>query len=265
MIAIIAGSGALPKIAAETFKSRKENFFVVQINENDAWGLMDGVEVVHPQVKSSSGILKFLKSRQVKKVLFVGKVNKLELLKNSFKDWLSIKLLASACTFGDQELLNVLTRFLKKEGFEVLSQKELFKNLIVSPGVLCGKLTEKIKEDIDFGMRIASVLAENDVGQTVVVKNKNVLAVEASEGTTYCIRRGIDLGGGGVVVCKTSRKTQSDLYDLPTIGRLSIENVVPEEISAISWNSQRTLVVDVEGFVERAKHLGVSLVSKVCL
>ena len=101
-----------------------------------------------------------------------------------------------------------------------------------------------------------------DIGQTVVIKKGMILAVEAIEGTSACIQRGVSLGKNkGVIVCKAAKKSQNKKYDLPVLGAATLENIKKGEIAAIAWQANQTLIVDKELFIKRAKDLGITLIS----
>ena len=110
-------------------------------------------------------------------------------------------------------------------------------------------------------MKAAENISHYDIGQTVVVKDKMILAVEAIEGTDNCIKRGIEIGKEDVVICKGATHTQSKKYDLPTLGPQSLENLRQGQVKAIAWQSSQTFVIQKEEFVARAKKLKITLVS----
>jgi len=122
-------------------------------------------------------------------------------------------------------------------------------------------VTTELREDIDFGLNVARNLSKCSIGQTVVVKNKMVLAVEAIEGTSECIKRGIFLGKGDVVVCKTARFDHDTKFDIPTLGPDSLNELKSRDVKAIAWDSSMTFVVDEKEFKNKASALNISLLS----
>ena len=110
-------------------------------------------------------------------------------------------------------------RELAKDGLEAFDQTALIRSLMPKPGVLTKRQpTEQELQDMEFGMRMAREIGRLDVGQTVVVKQQAVMALEAIEGTDACIRRGGELARGGAVVAKTAKPNQDLRFDVPAVG-----------------------------------------------
>ncbi len=158
--------------------------------------------------------------------------------------------------------MEALVNNLAKKGITVIRQDEILSPLFIKPGVLCGKITVELERDIDFGLKTATDISCNNIGQTVVIKNKMVLAVEAIEGTDECIKRGVSLGKNNVVVCKTTHKNHNKKYDLPTLGFDSLKNLKPGDVKAIAWKSDKTFIANKDEFIKRANELGIALISK---
>jgi UDP-2,3-diacylglucosamine hydrolase len=266
MIAIIAGTGTLPAQACKSLLDTNQKFFVIVLFPENNLDLIkqvvqDKAEICVEQFYKAKKILDLLKARQTKQLLLIGKVDKNHLLKKIKLDWLAIKILASLVSKKDQEIMDTLVKYFEKEGMEVIRQDSILKNLLVDPGVLTGKLTPKIQEEIDFGLKVAKDISFYDIGQTVVVKDKMILAIEAIEGTDSCIQRGIELGQNEIVVCKAAHPNQNKKYDLPTLGPNSLKDLQPGQVKAIAWQSSQTFISEKEIFVKKAQELGITLVS----
>lgn len=267
MIAVIAGIGSLPIEACRQLKIQKRPFFVIVLfPEDNLAGIQQVVQdddsiVAHEFYKASS-IRDTLIARTTKKVLFIGKVDKQHLLKHIKFDWLAIKFFASLITSkSDKAIMERLLEELAGHGIEVIRQDEILGGLMVRPGVLTGMLTKDLKKNIDFGMRTAITISQHAIGQLVIVKDLMVLAVEAIEGTDACIKRGIDLGKSGVIVCKAAHVGQNRKFDLPTLGPTSLEGIQKGQIVAIAWDSGTTFIADKELFITQAKALDITLVA----
>lgn len=203
-----------------------------------------------------------MKEQKTKNVLFIGKVEKSSLLKHIKLDWLAVKLLASTACKSDKSIMEALVNKLEKENIQVIRQDEVLSPLFIKPGILCGKVTKEIEEDINFGLKMANDISCCNIGQTVVVKDKMILAVEAIEGTDECIKRGVELGKQNVIICKTAHENQNKKYDLPTLGPNSIKNLKPGDVKAIAWQSDKTFIANKDEFIKIANELGITLVSK---
>lgn len=266
MIAIIAGTGNLPKQACKSFLAAEKDFFVISLFPEDNMVVLkeelpQEVPVIHKPFYKVKTILEILQEHNTKQVLFIGKVDKQNLLKKFKLDWYGIKVMASLATKSDMSIMNKIGEILEEHGIEVIHQNTILNTLLVPPGVLTGKLTPELEASIAMGIELTTKISACDVGQTVVIKDKMVMAVEAIEGTDACIKRGIELGKQDVVVCKGIQPHHNKQFDLPTIGSATLASIKPGEIKAIAWQSQNTFIADLEQFVARAKELGITLVS----
>ncbi len=266
MIAIIAGTGSLPVEACHNLRKDGKDFFVVSLfpedNQKQLEEATQGEAPVITQAFYKPGkVLSLLEEYGATKALLIGKVDKRNLLKKVKLDWLGVKLLASLLVKNDSAIMEKILQVLADRGIQVIKQDEVLGSLFVPPGVLTGTLNDSIKEDITFGIQTAQKLSQCDIGQTVVVKDKMVLAVEAIEGTDNCIKRGIELGQKGVIICKAARTDQNRKFDLPTLGPKSLEGIKKGEVSTIAWLSTHTFIAEKEKFIQQARDLGITLVS----
>ena len=267
MIAIIAGTGLLPLDAAKALLEQGKNFIIVCLFPSDNKDILEkellekNIKIISQEFYKAGTILSILKDHGVTKVLFIGKVDKSNLFKNLKLDWLCVKTLAKATTKTDKTIMESIIDTVQDYGITVLKQSDILQNLFVKPSILCGTLTQDIKENIDFGLNIADQLSLIDIGQTVVVKNKMIIAVEAIEGTDNCIKKAIEFGHDNLIICKTAHKDQNKKYDLPTLGPKTLENIKLGQVLAIAWHSDKTFISNLDQFVRLAKELDITLVS----
>ncbi len=266
MIAVIAGTGRLPVLACQKLIQQKKPFFVVTLfQEENAEDLRivvgNNAEVIAHDFYKPGTILEFLKKRQATHVLFIGKVDKQNLLKHLSYDWLALKLLGSVVTRSDKNVMEALLAELARHGIATLRQDEILGALKVPPGIVCGSLSDSLRRDVLLGIKTAIAISCADIGQSVIVKDGMVLAVEAIEGTDSCIKRGLLLGGSGIVVCKAARFDQNTKFDLPTLGPASLESFAVGDIACVAWLSTHTLIAQQELFIKKALSLGITLVS----
>lgn len=266
MIAVIAGKGRLPIHACQSLLQNQKPFWVLVLFPEDnlqqlQTAIGTGVELIVQEFYKVGKILQTLKDKQTKKVLFIGKVDKQYLLSHIKLDWFALKLLASLLYKSDSAIMERLLQELATHDIEVISQAEVLDTLMVPPGILCGSTNADLERSITMGLNTAIKISECDIGQTVVVKNAMILAVEAIEGTDNCIKRGIELGKDKVIICKAARHNQNKKFDIPTLGPHSLENLQPGQVEAIAWLASHTFIADQDEFVKRAKKLGITLVS----
>ena len=115
-------------------------------------------------------------------------------------------------------------------------------------------------KDIEFGFAIAKEMGRLDIGQTVVVKDRAVLAVEAIEGTDEAIRRGGALGRGGVVVVKAAKPKQDMRFDAPVVGLNTIKTLKEVKAKALAVEAGKTILIEKEEMLRMANKEGLSII-----
>ena len=119
----------------------------------------------------------------------------------------------------------------------------------------------EVKEDIVFGFELAKAIGSLDIGQTVAVKNKAIVAVEAFEGTDNLIRRSGKLAGKGLTIVKVSKPKQDMRFDIPVIGYNTVKNLVKARVRCLAIEAEKTLFIDKEKSLQLADRYGISIVA----
>ena len=165
--------------------------FAVCVTDDAARRLKDRIHVERVSLGQAGRTIRLLKQNGARYCVFAGKVEKAPVLAGLKFDARAVKILARVRDFTDDKLMAELVRELEKEGFDVLAQTDVLDRYVVQPRVYTKrKPTKKEYEDIAFGLEKARGLASLGIGQTIVVRNKAVLASEALEGTDGTVRRG---------------------------------------------------------------------------
>jgi len=228
--------------------------FAVCVTEDAARRLKDRILVERVGLGQAGRAIKFLKKNGGKYCVFAGKVEKAPVLAGLKFDARAVKILARVRDFTDNELMAQLVRELENEGFEVLPQTDILERYVVRPRVYTKrKPTKKEYEDILFGLEKARGLASLGIGQTVVVRNKAVLAAEALEGTDEAVRRGAKLadGKGGVVV-KAMKPGQDRRFDIPTVGLATLRLVLSGGLKVLALEAGSSFLIDREEVITAA-------------
>jgi DUF1009 family protein len=153
----------------------------------------------------------------------------------------------------DDTLMLAFIKELAKDNLEAFDQTALIKSLMPQVGVLTKRQpTEEELKDMRFGMEMAREIGRLDVGQTAVVKQLGVMALEAIEGTDACIRRGGELARGGAVVAKVAKPNQDLRFDVPAVGTKTIESMIAVGAKGLVLEAGRTLLVDRAKVIEMA-------------
>ena len=263
-LAIVAGNGELTTVLAKSARDQGFNTCAIAVTDeakNKLENLCDKVYKFSPCQVSKMLIL--MKNEMIHEVVFIGKVPKLDFLRNIHKlDLTAIKYLSKLANLNDDSIHGSIVDLLKKYDVEILPQTMFLKHLFLEKEVLSKRkptLEERI--DIEYGYDVAKKAATLDIGQTVVVKNKMILAIEAIEGTDEAIKRGCQLGGGKVIVVKVSKPNQDERFDIPTIGERTIEVLAKGGGSVLAFEANKTIVSDKERTISVADKLGVCLIA----
>lgn len=251
-IGLIAGSGNFPMLFAKEAKKKGAKLIAFAIKNLTSPDFSDFVDKVHWIDASKFKIQKFillLLTERIKKMIMVGKIDKsfvFRQLKNNNEDIDS--LLKDAKDNMDYSILDEVTKRLNKIGIEVIDGLEYLKDLMPQKGVLTKRFpSEREWEDIEFGSKIAKELARFDIGQTITVKDKAVITVEAMEGTDEVIKRAGQLVGGDFTVIKVSRPHQDMRWDVPLVGFQTLMAMIESKARVLAVESQKTF------FIEKAK------------
>jgi DUF1009 family protein len=208
-------------------------------------------------------IFKVLKRERITEITLLGKINKeLVYAHRELPDFRVLKIFARLKNFSDDTLTLALVEELAAEGITVLDQTKLLQPLMPQPGVLTRRVPGAAElADMKFGLKMAKQIGGLDIGQTVVVKNRAIMAVEAIEGTDACIRRGGQLGRGGVTVAKSAKPQQDMRFDVPGVGPDTVDSMVDAGAVALVIEAGRTLVVDRDKMVAKADQNGICIVA----
>lgn len=251
---LIAGDGILPVRMAQYAK--ENGFEVVCIslsrdNVRDLKKYCSKVYSCHPgEVNKIESILR---DEQIKQLTFLGKVHKKVLLQLHKFDKRAIDLIKDAVRLNDDQVMLMIVQELAKIGVEVLDQTIFIKNLMIPAGVLGKhKPTKEQMDDVNYGFWLAKEMGKIDVGQSVVIKDKMIMAVEAIEGTDSCIKRGAKLAKRGAVIVKVAKPKQDKRFDIPAIGMKTLRTMRCKRASLIAVEANETIIVDQEKVVKYA-------------
>ena len=264
-LGLLAGIGHLPVDVAQSAKKLGYRVVAIAVVADTDPELPENADVFYTiNVGKVGKILRTLKEHGVNNVTMIGKVTKEVLYKNGvmIPDLTTIKVLASLPDRKDDTIMNAIVKLIEDAGMHVMDQTVLIQPLLPEPGVLTQrKPTEQEWEDMRFGFRMAKELGRLDIGQTVVVKNRAVMALEAIEGTDACILRGGFLGKGGVIVAKTAKPAQDNRFDMPSIGTTTLTSMIHAGATGIVIEAGRTLLVDRKRTLDMAEEKGITIVS----
>jgi DUF1009 family protein len=182
---------------------------------------------------------------------------------SSFPDLTMIRMLAGLKQRNTDSLIGGVARVLEEAGISLMDSTALLKPHLVSEGTLTRRgLSSSEKSNVDYGRPIAQQIAAMDIGQTLVVRDRAVVAVEAMEGTDAVIRRSGELANKkDLTVIKVGKPRQDMRFDIPVVGLSTLENMIASGATALVIDARRTLLFDREEFVIKADQQGIAVVA----
>jgi len=261
-IGLIAGAGEIPIYFAR--KASKNGVRLVSIGFTDEIQsqLAPFAEKSYSiGVGKTSKIFSTLKDENIRDVMILGKVDKSIIFRLQMFDMRTLKFLKNLKNKEDKTLMLGVIEEIEKEGLRVLDQRKFLREIFPSQGVLSHRQpATSEREDIEFGLPIAKKMADMEIGQTLVVGNKTVIAVEAIEGTDRAIERGCALAKGNAVVIKVSRTDQDYRFDSPGVGPKTLEGLVKGGAKVLALEAERVMMIDQARVVAMADEAGLSVV-----
>ena len=263
-LAIVAGNGELPIQLAKSAKDQGFNTCAIAITKEANYNLQNICDKVYQFSPGQlTKMLELIKAEMINNVVFIGKVPKLDLLRNIHKlDWLAIKHLATLANLNDDAIHSGIVKLLKNYNVDILPQTMFLKHLFLEKEILSKrKPTLEERTDIEYGYELAKRTASLDIGQTVVVKNKMVLAIEAIEGTDEAIKRGCSLANGEVVVVKVSKPNQDERFDIPAVGKRTLETLGSYGGGILAFEANKTIVSNKEEIIKESDKFNICLLA----
>jgi UDP-2,3-diacylglucosamine hydrolase len=263
-LGIIAGNGVYPLLLAESARAAgvKRVVAAAFTDETDP-KLAKGVDKIEwLRVGQLSLLLSFFREENLKSVIMAGQIAP----KNLFElrpDWKALLLLARLKRRNAESIFAAIADELTKIGIEMLPATTFLDQFVAPRGLIAGpKLSRRQEQDIEFGWGIAKEISRLDIGQTIVVKNGTVLAVEAFEGTNEALRRGGALGRKDAILVKVAKPNQDMRFDVPVIGTETVRIAAEVGVRVIAVEAGKTLLLEKDSLVEFAGRSNISIVGR---
>jgi len=262
-IGIIAGAGELPLVIAQDAKNRGYRVVTAALEHlasPDLEALSDRFCWIN--VGKLGALIDYLKAEQATEAIMAGKVPKALLFKAKIvPDMRAVKLLFSMKDRTDDGILRALTGELQQEGIRIVDTASFSPDLLMPSGVITrSRPSQDEWKDIMFGWTIAKGIGSMDIGQTVVVKGKAVMAVEAIEGTDEAILRGGSYANGGAIVVKVSKPHQDMRLDVPAIGLMTLDTMIRAGARVLALEAGKSIIIDRQKMIARADEAGITIV-----
>lgn len=267
-LGLIAGEGDLPVLLAKSALRSGVNLTIFALSKSNIKYFKKLTNQVYQfSIVDIFPMLEKGKALSLRNLCFIGKVPKIEFLKNLYKlDAKLLSLVKGLKDWNDDSLHLKIVDFLEREhNFKIVDQTIFLEDLFPSAQSFCNrKLSEEEMNEAIFGLKMAKGIGNLDIGQTVVVNNKSVIAVEAIEGTNACIKRALKVmspfqKNKKITVAKASKPNQDRRFDIPTIGLGTIE-VLPKG-SNLVFEANETFFVDQISAIQLSNKKNISITS----
>jgi hypothetical protein len=264
-LGIIAGNGKFPLLFAECAKKQGNLKIIAIAIKNDTSRQIRGFvdEVYWVNVGEFKKMLAIFKENNIKRVAMAGQVSPKTLFNKKIVFDAELKAILS--TIKDKKadtIFKAIASRIEADGFELINSTSYIAEHLPKLGVLSKRTpTDREWQDIRFGKEIAKAIAYLDIGQTVVVKEKAILAIEAMEGTNTAILRGAKIARFGAVVIKVSRPNQDLRFDIPVVGLKTIQALIKGKASCLAIEAEKTLFLDKEASLKLANKHNLCVIS----
>jgi len=262
IIGIIAGGGQFPYLFARSARRQGKKVVIIAHEHESAPELAEVADALYWVKLGQLGkIIKCFRQEKVLETVFLGTITKTRIFRDVMPDMKGLKLWNKIDTKQDDSILRAFASELEKEGIAVRESTLFLKDLLFPKGVLGGvRPSPEQVEDIKFGWPIARAIGTLDIGQSVVVRDRTVLAVEAIEGTDAAIRRGGLLGKEKAVIVKVKKPNQDFRFDLPAIGMTTIDSMREVKASVLAVEAGFALLFDGDAVIRHADQANIALV-----
>jgi DUF1009 family protein len=265
-LGLIAGDGKLPSILAQSARQLGYKVVALALSEEAREQVAPHSDLHYQVAPGQIGRnLKLLQQTKCTNAVFIGKVPKLNLLRNLHKfDWMAVREISKLPNLNDDTIQFHIGDILEAHGIKVLTQSEFLRDLFPKVGVITRRQPSAAEyADIEYGLQMAKEIARLDIGQTVIVRNRMILAIEAIEGTDEAIKRAVQLARGPVVVAKVSKPGQDQRFDIPTVGMNTLDSMKSSKHQGgvLAIEANETMIVEREEMIAHADRCGISIVA----
>jgi len=268
-LGLIAGNGTFPFLILRAARQLGHDVVVVGV-EGEAFPALEelgaqlgGVHFHWIPLGHLGTCIKILKTAGVTRAIMAGQVKHTKLFGGVMPDLTLLSVLARLKSKNTDALIAAIADVLHKHGITLMDSTELLADLLAPAGVLTPAMpSESMQADFAFGYAVADTVAGLDIGQTIIVKDRAVVAVEAMEGTDAAIERAGALAGAGTRVVKVAKPSQDMRFDVPVVGVATIRAMQSSGADALSIDAGKTLILDGPAFLAAAREAGIVVVGR---
>ncbi len=258
---LIAGNGTFPFLVVEGARRQGISLAIVAIKEETEPGMNEIAEnIIWVGIGQLGKMISFFKKQNVEKAIMAGQVKHVQIFSGAMPDLRMVRMLWNLPRRNTDALIGGVADEMAKEGIELIDSTYFIQDQLAPEGVLTKrKPTDFELGNIEYGLHIADEIARLDLGQTIVVRAKACVAIEAMEGTDATIKRAGELANGKLTVVKVAKPYQDMRFDVPVVGVPTIEAMVAAGATCLSITAGKTLIFD------RDDVLRLANLNKICI
>jgi len=260
---LIAGNGKFPFLVLEGARKAGASVVVAAIRgETDTEIERVAARVTWVGIGQLGKMLRFFKSEGVEKAIMAGQVKHVQIFSRAIPDVRMLKMLLRLPKRNTDALIGAVAAELESEGIELIDSTYFLKEHLPAVGTLTKRAPdERERGDIEYGLEIEQEIARLDLGQTIVIRDRACVAIEAMEGTNAVIRRAGELVRGRLTVVKIAKPDQDMRFDVPVVGVPTIESMIESGVTCLCLTAGKTLIFDREEMIKLANKHKIAIVA----
>ncbi len=262
---LIAGNGQFPFLVIDGAKKAGVELAVVAIKEEADPGINEVADnVAWVGIGQLGKMISFFTKSNVSQAMMAGQVKHVQLFSGAMPDLRMVKMLWNLPRRNTVALIGGVADEMAREGIELIDSTHFIKDQLAAEGVLTKrKPTDLERENIEYGLHIADEITRLDLGQTIVVRSKACVAIEAMEGTDATIKRAGELAKGKLTVVKVAKPAQDMRFDVPVVGLPTIQTMIDAGAECLSVTAGKTLIFDREEMIKLADRHKICIVGSL--
>lgn len=260
---LIAGNGKFPFLVVEGARRVGTKLVVIAIKEETDREIEKIADkVLWVGIGQLGKMIGFFQRENVSQVLMAGQVKHVQIFSGALPDLRMLRMLLSLKQRNTNSLIGAIADELGKDGIELIDSTYFTADKLASAGVLTRRAPdERERGNIEYGLKIANEIARLDLGQTIVVRAKACVALEAMEGTDAVIRRAGTLARGKLTVVKIAKPNQDMRFDVPVVGVPTVQTMIEAGASCLSITAGKTLIFDQSEMIKLADSKKISIIA----
>lgn len=262
---LIAGNGQFPFLVLDGARKSGVSLAVVAIKEETDPHIDDTAETVKwVGIGQLGKMIAFLKDNGVTHAIMAGQVKHIQIFSGAIPDMRMVKMLWNLPRRNTDALIGGVADELAKEGIKLIDSTHFIKDMLATEGTLTKRdPTNTELENIEYGLHIADEIARLDLGQTIVIRAKACVAIEAMEGTDATIHRAGEVANGKLTVVKVAKPDQDMRFDVPIVGVPTIDAMIAAGATCLSITTGKTLIFDRDQMLALANKNNICIIGSI--